>query len=198
VFVNGASVGLVFGFKDTTGFVDLPAGSYDFDIVPAGGTIEDSVFNVPGFTVADGEQWSVYAAGYVAPADGNNGFTIGAIPESRGDIPAGQVRVQVVHAAALAAFDPIDVWLVDGDCAPVDPLAAGFAFGDMGVFDLPNTSLNVGLDVGQDATVDACYKIPDVGVSDDIVTVYAINNDAGVPSLVAHLPDGSNAEINAE
>ena len=90
------------------------------------------------------------------------------------------------------------MWAVDDACAPAAPLAEGFAFGASGNFDLPSTAVNVGFDVGSDGTVDACFKIPDVGVVDDIVSVYAVNTDAGAVSLVAHLPDGTAAEINPE
>jgi len=195
VFVNGEASGISFAFKETTDFVELPVGSYDFDIVPAGGTIEQSVFTVEGFDLAADTQWSVYAAGYVADPDSGNGFTVGAIQEDRAAVPAGKVRVQVVHAAALGALDPVDVWVVDGDCAPVDPLATDFAFNTNGIFDLDSTGINVGFDVSQDGTVDACFMIPDVGITDEIVTVYAVNTDGGDVSLVAHLPDGSPVEL---
>ena len=197
VFVNGAASGIVFGFKETTDFVELPAGDYDFDIVPAGGTIDDSVFSVDGFSLAADAQWSIYAAGYVGMGAGND-FTVGAFEEDRASIPAGKVRVQVVHAAALGILDPVDVWVVDADCAPVEPLAAGFEFNTSGTFDLDSTGINVGFDIGQDATVDACFKIPDLGITDEIVSVYAVNTDAGVASLVAHLPDGTSAELSPE
>ena len=141
--------------------------------------------------------FSVYAAGYVA-SDAGAGFGIGAIAEDRSDIEAGKVKVTVVHAAAAAAFSPVDVWVVNDDCSPASALLPGFNFGDNASVQLDSTAVNVGLDAGQDGTVDACFKIPDTGITDDIVTVYAVNTDAGVPSLVAHLPDGTNAEINAE
>ena len=198
VFVNGEASGITFGFKSTTDYVDLPAGTYTFDIVPSGGAIGDSVFTVADFALEAGAQWSIFAAGYVAGGDAGNAFTVSAIEEDRSTIPDGQVRVEVVHAAALGALDPVDVWSVDEDCAPSSPLAPGFAFTNNGAFDLPSTDINVGFDVGGDGTVDACYKVPDVGVVDDIVTVYAVNTDGGDISLVAHLPDGSNAEIAAE
>jgi hypothetical protein len=197
VFVNGEASGITFGFKETTGFVELPAGSHTFDIVPAGGAIDDSVFTVEDFDLQSGSQWSIYAAGYVA-SDAGSGFTVNAIQEDRVSIPEGQVRVEVVHAAALSALDPIDVWVVTEACEPDSPLVTDFEFNTSGTFDLPSTGINVGFDVGQDGTVDACFKIPDVGITDDIVTVYAVNTDGGDVSLIAHLPDGTNAEISPE
>jgi hypothetical protein len=196
--VNGAASGITFSFKDTTPFVELPVGTYDFDVVPAGGTIADSVFSVPGFALGEGDQWSIWAAGYVAPTGSNKPFSIGALPEDRSGIPAGNVRVNLIHAAALGAASPVDVWVVDAMCAPAAPLVTGFNFGDVaGPTDLASTAVNVGLDLFQDGTVDACFKIP-ATITDDIVNVYAVNNDAGAVSLIAHLPDGSKAEIMPE
>ena len=73
IFVNGANSGITFGFKDTTGFVDLPVGTYDFDVVPSGGTIEQSVYSVPGFEITENATWSIFAAGYV-DSDAGNGI----------------------------------------------------------------------------------------------------------------------------
>ncbi|MEC7242606.1 MAG: DUF4397 domain-containing protein [Myxococcota bacterium] len=197
VFVNGEASGITFGFKDTTGFVALPVGTYDFDIVPAGGTIDDSVFTVEGFSLEADAQWSIYAAGYVAAGAGSS-FTVSAVQEDRASIPEGKVRIQVVHAAALGILDPVDIWAVDDACAPVSPLAEGFQFTNSGNFDLDSTAVNVGFDIGQDQTVDACFKVPDLGITDEIVSVYAVNNDAGEATLVAHLPDGTSAELQPE
>ena len=196
IFVAGAASGISLSFKDTTAFVDLPAGSYDFDIVPSGGTIDDTVFSVTDFQLSEGDMWSIYAAGYVSPADDTgNPFTVGAIAEDRTDIPDGNVRVQVTHAAAAGALTPVDVWVVDDACAPDTALLPGFNFGDTASVDLPTTEANLGFDVGGNGSVDACFKVPDVSVANDIVSVYAVNDDAGNVTLVAHLPDGSNAEI---
>jgi len=197
VFINGEASGITFGFKETTDFVELPVGAYDFDIVPAGGTIDDSVYSVEAFALEAGDQWSIFAAGYVAGGPGS-AFLVGAELEDRSTIPAGKVRVQVVHAAAFNALSPVDVWVVDDMCAPVDPLVVGFEFASSGNFDLDSTLLNVGFDIGQDGTVNACFKIPDLGITDEIVSVYAVNTDAGAASLVAHLPDGTSAELAPE
>jgi hypothetical protein len=104
----------------------------------------------------------------------------------------------VVHAAALGALTPVDVWVVDEDCGPVAPLLTDFDFGDVAAnVDVPAAPLNIGFDVGQDATVDACFKVPALG-SDFMVNVFAVNDDAGNVSIVAHLPDGSVAELLPE
>ena len=197
IFINGAASGVTFSFKEATPYVELPAGSYDIDIVPSGGAIGDSVFSVPGFTIADGEIWTAYAAGYVAPTEGGQPFSVFAFKEDHA-VPAGQVRVNVVHAAALGALDPVDVWVVDGDCEPTSILLDNFAYGSVAAnVDLPSTEINVGFDVGGDATVDACFKIP-ATITDAVINLYAVNTSDGKVSLVAVLPDGTPVELNPE
>jgi hypothetical protein len=198
IFANGAPTGVSFEFKQGTPYVELPAGTYTFDVVPSGGTIDDSVFTVPDFALAAGDMWSIYAAGYVAPEGDDAPFGVGAFMANVDGIPAGNVRLNVIHAAPLAAFDPVDVWLVDGECAPVAPILEGFAFGDAALdLDVPAGPIGVGLDVGQDATVDACFAVPDLG-ADIVVDVYAVNDSQGAPSLIAHLPDGAVAEVQPQ
>ncbi len=198
IYADGAPTGVTFEFKQGTPYVELPVGTYTFDVVPSGGTIDDSVFTVPDFALAEGEMWSIYAAGYVAPEGDDAGFGVGAFTANLDGIPAGNVRLNIIHAAALAAFDPVDVWLVDAECAPVAPVLEGFAYGDAALdVDVPAGPLGVGLDVGQDATVDACFAVPDLG-ADIVVDVYAVNDSQGAPSLIAHLPDGTVAELQPQ
>lgn len=198
VFVNGEASGITIGFKDTTDYVELPVGTYTFDIVPAGGAIGDSVFNVADFALEADTTWSFIASGYVAGAEaGDAGFAVQAFEDNGGDVPAGKTRLNVFHTAGLAALNPVDVWVVDASCAPVgqSPLLAGFAYGDVAAaVDLDPGALGVGFDVGANATVDACFQVPDLG-ADTFVNVFAVNTSAGAVSLVAHLPDGTNAEV---
>ncbi|MFO7563199.1 MAG: hypothetical protein R6X02_11195 [Enhygromyxa sp.] len=108
-------------------------------------------------------------------------------------IPA---MVMVIRAAVMAM--EVDVWVVDEECEPVSPLLQDLEFGSVAAkVDLPAGPLWVGFDVGQDATVDACFAIPDLG-GDIMVNAFAVNDDAGQVSIVAHLPDGSIAELTPE
>jgi hypothetical protein len=197
IFVNGEASGISFGFKASTDYVELPVGSYTFDIVPGGGTIDDSVATVPDFAVAAGDSWEIFAYGYVAGADAGEAFTVGAFAENKADIPDGNNRLNIVHAAAAAALSPIDVWAVDADCQPLEPLFTAFSVGEYYEdVDLPDAAFKLGFDVGQDATVDACIEVPALGGA--FVNAFAVNDDAGNVSIVAHLPDGTNAELLPE
>jgi hypothetical protein len=195
IYVNGANSGISLDFKQGTDYVELPVGAYDFDIVPGGGTIDDSVLTVEGFAIAQGDMWEVVAAGYVAGDPADAGFTVIAHPEDAEGIAADGMRINVFHVGALGALSPVDVWAVDENCEPVAPVIPGFNFGDIASnFDVPNVSTRIGLDVGQDATVDACFEIPALGAG-VMVNAFAVNDDGGNVSIVAHLPDGSVAEI---
>lgn len=198
VFVNGEASGITFAFKDSTDYVELPAGDYTFDIVPAGGTIDDSVLTVPDFPLAAGDSWEIFAYGYVAAEGEDAAFAVGAFNENKADIPAGQNRLNVVHAAASAALSPVDVWVVDADCAPDTPLITDFEVGQYAAdVDLPDAAIKLGLDAGQDGTVDACFEVPALG-GDVFANAFAVNDDAGNITIIAHLPDGTNVELSPE
>jgi hypothetical protein len=198
IFVNGAASGISISFKEGTDYVELPVGEYTFDIVPAGGSIDDSVLTVADFPISAGDMWEVIAAGYVAPDGDDAPFTVLAFPEDADGIPSGSTRLNVFHTGALAALTPVDVWVVDDNCDPVSPLLPDFEFGQVaGNVDVPSAPLWVGFDVGQDATVDACFAIPALG-GDIMVNAFAVNDDAGNVSIVAHLPDCSIAELTPE
>lgn len=198
IFVNGEASGITFGFKDTTDYVELPVGTYTFDVVPSGGAIQDSVETVADFSLEADKTWSFIASGYVAPpAQGDAAFGVSAFEDNGGDVPAGKIRLNIFHTAGLGALNPVDVWVVDSSCAPVGeaPLLDNFAYGQVAAgIDLDPGALGVGFDVGGDATVDACFQVPDLG-ADAFVNVYAVNDSAGGVSLVAHRPDGTAAEV---
>lgn len=196
IFVNGENAGITFSFGDTTDYVELPVGTYDFAVVPAGGTIDQAAVTVDDFALAADESWAIVAQGYVAPEGGQPALSVGAFQEDYDGLEAGTTRLNVFHSAALPAFDPVDVWVVDGDCAPVgnEPLIDNFAYGAVtGGVDIPAGAIGVGLDVGGDATVDACFQVPDLG--DALVNVFASNDNAGAPFLLAQLPEGRDAEL---
>ena len=198
IWINGENSGIRFGFKDVTDYVELPAGEYDFAIVPAGGALGDAAATVDDFVVADGDSWTVFASGYVAPQAGQPALGIGAFAEDNADL-TDRVRLNVVHAAALPVLDPVDVWVVDDTCAPVGsaPLLDDFAFGSVaGAVDIPG-AIGVGFDIGGDATVDACFQVPDLGEG-TIANVFAVNDVAGAVSIVAQLPEGNSAELTPE
>ena len=198
IFVNGAASGISLSFKEATDYVELPVGTYTFDVVPSGGTIADSVFTVADFPLAAGDMWEVIASGYVAPEGADAPFGVTAFPEDADGIAAGNTRLNVFHTGALAALTPVDVWLVDDACAPIMPLLPGFEFGQIAdKVDVPAGPVALGFDVGQDMTVDACFKVPDLG-ADVMVNAFAVNDDAGNVSIMAHLPDGSVAELTPE
>lgn len=194
VFVNGEASGIEnFAFKDTTGFIELPAGSYSFAVAPAGAGFSEALPITLDVELAGDGAYTAVAHGYVDTSMESNGF---AITPFVNDLTAPNMdtfKIQVVHAAAASAFATVDVWnITDPDNAM--PLIPGFNYGDSVTTELPTgTAFVLGLDVDGDATPDAVFDIPDS--LSGFVAVYAINDVSGAPSLLAHFEDGTNAEL---
>jgi hypothetical protein len=89
------------------GKADVPAGSYDVEIAPAGAGVEGSVFSVPGVALDEGTALIVYATGSLA--DGTFGLVtqafsgLGEAPEEvpTGGTPAGFPVALVVALMAI-------------------------------------------------------------------------------------------------
>ncbi len=197
VFVDGEPSGVRIAFKQGTDYVELPAGSYDLDLVPVGGTIADSVFAIEDFELGKGDMWEIVAAGYVEPeAQDDAEFGVFAFPEDHEEIHADATRFNVFHLAALGDLSPVDVWILDEACEPVHLLLPEFEFGHVAAdIDVPVGPLLLGFDLGQDETVDACFRIPELGAG-IVVNAFAVSDATGEVSLLAHLPDGGVVELD--
>lgn len=198
IYVNGEASGVTFSFGDTTDYIELPVGSYDFAVVPAGGELGDAAATVEDFALAADESWAIVAQGYVAPGAGEPGLTVGAFQESYEELDAQTTRLNVFHSAAAPAFDPVDVWTADADCNPTGdaPLIDEFAYGaTVGGVDIPVGAIGIALDVGNDGVVDACFQVPELP-GEAVINVFAANDLDGVPFLLAQLPGGDDAQLD--
>lgn len=194
LYVNGEAPGIDnLAFLATTGFVELPAGDYSFAVAPAGTDFESAVPVTLDVTLGAGDVYTAIAHGYLDTSMESNGF---AITPFAGDLssPAdGNFRVQVVHAAAAAAFATVDVWNITDEANPT-PLIPGFNYGAEVTTELPTgVAFRLGLDVDADAVPDAVFELPDSLAG--FVGLYAVNDSAGAPSLLAHFEDGTSAQI---
>ncbi len=109
VFVDGVLSdvqGLDFG--EVSGWVELAAGSHDFAVAPAGGTLADAVLTLEGVDLA-ADDWVTVAA--VGSLEVGNAF-LQPILEDFSEIPFGETRLTVVHAIPNAG--PVNVQLDDG------------------------------------------------------------------------------------
>ena len=196
VYVNGEAAGINdLAFLSTTGFVELPAGDYSFAVAPAGTDFASAVPVTLDVTLGAGDVYTAVAHGYVDPSTAmqTNGF---AITPFAGDLSSpsdGTFRVQVVHAAAADAFAKVDVWNITDEANP-SALIPDFDYGEEVTTELPTgIAFRLGLDINADAVPDAVFEIPDSLTG--FVSVYAVNDADGAPSLLAHFEDGTSAQI---
>ena len=179
----------------TTGFVELPAGDYSFAVAPTGTDFASAVPVTLDVTLSAGDVYSAIAHGYLDPGTAmqTNGF---AITPFAGDLSSptdGTFRVQVVHAAAADAFAKVDVWNITDEANP-SALIPDFDYGEEVTTELPTgIAFRLGLDIDADAVPDAVFELPDTLTG--FVSVYAVNDADGAPSLLAHFEDGTSAQI---
>ena len=119
----------------TSGYVDVPAGDYVFDVAVDGDGIGLSAYTSPSLTLAPGAETTAIAAGYLGM---DPFFGLLATGDENRSIVT-QASVKVVHGAPLAG--PVDVYVTPADAnfsvadlvsgAAGDPLLKDFKFGDI-------------------------------------------------------------------
>jgi len=160
VFVDGAPLLEGFAFEEVTPYQDLPVGSYDIAVAPAGMGIEAAVITVDGFTVAEGDRFTVAAVQLDADPAAAGAFDALAIDES-GAPPSGtNIAFRIFHAA-FAVPQAVDVYdAAAPDTALITGLAQGTAAGN--ALEVPNGAYTFGLDVTDppDGTIDLQTGMP--------------------------------------
>ena len=197
ICMNGAGAGIAnLSFLGTTGFIEIPTGDYEIEVVPTGADCADAVDVSLNVTLADMDNFTVVAHGYLADPTQSNGFALTPFVADVSPLTQGVFRLQIIHAAAASAFAQGDVWNVTDASNPV-PLIENFDYGQQVITELPTgVAFVLGLDIDDDGIIDATFNIPDSLAG--FVTVYVVNNVVGVPSLLAHFEDGTSANISAQ
>ena len=196
VYANGGDTPVVTGLavKNATDYLQVPAGTYTFAIAPAGTSLADAVFTTPELSLAADTKYTAIAVGKLAPKQGDGAFDVVAVVDDTADLAAGNVRLQVIHGAAAAAFAEVDVWNVTDPMSPA-PLIEDFPFKGSGALDVPSVALVVGLDVDNDGTPDANFDGPPLP-ADALVDVVAFSDDKDAPSLQAILGPGPLTQLD--
>ncbi len=173
-------------FTESTPFADVPAGTYDA-VVELAGT--DTVVLV----VQDIELMADTAYTAVAFDTAANIQALLLVDELTG-VPAGNVRVRAVHTAP--ALGQVDVYAVAAGA--LLPLYTDLDFGEVGQYlEVPAAATTLGVDVDDDGTPDATFAIPALPEG-TVANVFAVNDAAGTPFLLAQLPDGQTARIDPQ
>ena len=188
VYANGADrVVADLAFSESTDFLEVPAGIYDFDVSPAGTSVGDSVLAINGLELEEGMRYTAVAF--------NNVAGIQALPlvDDFEDVADGQIRVRAIHAAP--GVGEVDIWNVPAQGEPA-PLYENVPFAGVGDYlDLPVGEYTIGIDVDDDAAPDLTFVIPEVP-SGTIANIFATQDASGNVFLAAQLADGTVVRID--
>jgi hypothetical protein len=181
VYVNGDATLEGFEPGTITDPLELPAGSYDIEIYPAGANVDNEDPVVSGSAdLTAGANVSLVAH---LDADGNP--ALGVFPNDTSQIAAGEGRLTVRHAAAAPAVDV----LANGDAAFTD-----VTNGQEGVADLPAGTISAA--VAPAGSTDPVLGPVDVDVAEGVNTiVYAIGSlDDGTLDVLVQTISGLHGD----
>lgn len=193
VFANGEGpVADNLMFREGTGYLEVPAGDYTFEISVSGTGADEAVL-APALTLDADTKYTAIAIGDLNEADPIGLQALPLVDDDAG-IDAANVRITVVHAAP--AVGEVDVWEISDPQNPAE-LLSDVPFGAAATLpDIPAGALEIGLDLDNDAMPDVTFSVPDAGLGGLQVNVYANNDANGDVALIAQLPDGTVLPIN--
>lgn len=173
-------------FPDGTEFAELTAGEYDFDVVPTGGALADSVLEIDDLVLESGKYYTAVAYG---PAESIAALALVDDPEG---LAAGNIRVRAIHAAD--GVGEVDIWNIPAKGDPT-PLYTDLEYGEAGdALDVPAGTYTLGIDINNDETPDATFELPALSAG-AVVNLYAVAIGAGA-ALVAQPWTGETTTIN--
>lgn len=101
---------------DVSGYFALPEGSYTFDLVPAGASIEDSVFSAADVAIDAGVAYELAGIGTMdAPQLLVSAVDLSPLPPGQEGTPLENTRIRAIHASPDTGT--VDVSLIGGDIA---------------------------------------------------------------------------------
>jgi hypothetical protein len=148
VYVKGSDKPIVTAltYGQTSGWLDVPPGSYEFELRAAPSKPSDPIaYKTSALTIPAGAKISAVAAGLLAAQDSDAAFRVVPVVEGFGPGQPGSARVRVLHAGSDAPSVDLDI----GDDNPATPEIAGLArFADTGAAGLAlpaGTPLAIGI-----------------------------------------------------
>jgi hypothetical protein len=191
VFANGGADPVVenLEFPKGTAYLEVPTGTYTFDVAPAGGSVDDAVLTIDGLELEAGVSYTAVAV------DELDSITALPLVDEYAALAPGKIRVRAVHAAP--AVGEVDLWSVPDSGAPA-PLWANVDFGAAGVpLDVDAGAYTLGVDVDDDMSPDLVFRLPTLPAG-TVANVYAVNDGDDNVFLIAQLADGSTARVDPE
>lgn len=174
-------------FMDATSFMEVPPGTYDFAVVPAGGEVADAVFEIEGLELEKDTYYSAVA--YKALAD----IAVLALVNDMTPPGDGNFKFRAIHTAN--GVGEVDIWSVpaEGDAVMI---YENVELGGVGEYlELPSGAYTIGVDVDDDATPDLLFETPPIPAT-AILDVFAVNDGTNV-YLAAVDPTGAVIKIDA-
>jgi hypothetical protein len=186
IYVNGADKAVsALAFAEGTDFLQVPSGTYSFNIAPAGSSADASVLDIDGLMLEAGRSYTAVAFDDVANLQAL------ALEEDLSPPPSGDIRVRAIHVAS--GVGEVDIWNIPEDGSPA-PLYTDVGFGAVGEYlELPAAPYTVGFDVDEDAVPDLVFEIPELPAG-TIANLFAVND--GSVHLLAQLADDTVVRID--
>ncbi len=177
IFLDGEEAGVTLSYGESTGRIELPAGTYDIGVGLPGG--DEPLLQLDGVELVDGDDLTVVAYA----TNGEIPFNVFVFSNSTEDLASGSGRVFVGHGANSAVVDPVNVVLTDADVTECTDLIPGFVFGttapETGVLDLEVSEVTVGFTLEDTCPPLAAGPIA-VPVTPDVVSILvAVDEDTG-------------------
>jgi len=187
IYADGALVASDLPYPKGTDYLEVPAGTYTFDVSPAGTSVDDSVLTVADLALSAGERYTAVAFNKAADIEAL------ALVDDLSDLAADNIRVRAIHAAVDVGA--VDIWNLPEDGEPA-MLYDNVPFGAVGdYFDLPAGAYTLGFDVDEDAVPDLIFSLPALAAG-TVANVFAVSDEDGL-SLLAQLDGDATAEIAA-
>lgn len=172
-------------FPEGTDFLEVDAGTYDFQIAASGSNAAEAVLEVNGLELEAGGFYTAVAY------DELESISALALVEDFSEPAAGNIRVRAIHTAA--GVGEVDIWNVTDPENPA-PLYENVGFGVAGeAADLPAGAYAIGFDVDADAVPDLTFELPELAAG-SIANLFAVND--GSVFLLAQFADGTTARID--
>ncbi len=148
IYVEGSDEPVIAGlaYSETSTWLEVPAGDYNFQVRAAGGSpLDTPVYETGDLTLPEGAAVSALAAGLLDTM-GNNDFRVIPLVEGWDAAAPGEAQVRIVHAGSDAPGVDIDVG-ADGE-VEIEGLTRFAETGATGVGLPADEALRVGIAVG--------------------------------------------------
>ncbi len=189
VFVNGNPPPAIqnLAFTEATGYLDLDAGTFTFNVSASGFPPSQSVLDIGPLDLLGGAHHTAAAVNLLAaPIEGL------AMEDNNSDPGEGNIRLRPIHAAP--GVGQVDIWEVSDLQNPI-LLYEDVNFRDIGDYlVLPAAEYTVGFDTNNDAVPDLTFATGPIPAG-SILNIFAVNQVNDV-FLLVQFQDGSVAQLD--